>query len=125
MNQENTLRARDDFDDLRAERDMPTHYRNEPNRFAGLWKQIADAKRPDGTNYSVYGIGGSWFRYGGNFQWSWQRDFFDFGTVSALFLEMIQNNALSAGMQARIQRSISGEQLPGWYPAGQAPVPLW
>lgn len=20
---------------------MPTHYRNEPNRFAGLWKQIA------------------------------------------------------------------------------------
>lgn len=41
MNQENTLRARDDFDDLRAERDMPTHYRNEPNRFAGLWKQIA------------------------------------------------------------------------------------
>lgn len=41
MNQENTLRARDDFDDLRAERDMPMHYRNEPNRFAGLWKQIA------------------------------------------------------------------------------------
>ena len=41
INQESTLRARDDFDDLRAERDMPTHYRNEPNRFAGLWKQIA------------------------------------------------------------------------------------
>lgn len=41
MNQESTLRARDDFDDLRAERDMPTRYRNEPNRFAGLWKQIA------------------------------------------------------------------------------------
>ena len=41
MNQENTLRARDDFDDLRAERDMQTHYHNEPNRFAGLWKQIA------------------------------------------------------------------------------------
>ncbi|MDR8014805.1 hypothetical protein [Ectopseudomonas guguanensis] len=35
------MRARDDFDDLRAERDMPAHYRNEPNRFAGLWKQIA------------------------------------------------------------------------------------
>ncbi len=38
---------------------------------------------------------------------------------------MIQNNALSTGMQSRIQRSISGEKLPGWYPVGQAPVPLW
>ncbi|QCQ90263.1 nuclear transport factor 2 family protein [Rhodococcus sp. SGAir0479] len=91
----------------------------------GLWKQISDAKRPDGTNYSVYGLGGSWFRYAGNFQWSWQRDFFDFGNVSALFVEMIQAGALSKGMQARIQRSVSGEKLPGWYPVGQAPVPLW
>lgn len=35
------MRDRDDFDDLRAERDVPTHYRHEANRFAGLWKQIA------------------------------------------------------------------------------------
>ena len=53
MNQENTLRARDDFDDLRAERDMPTHYRNEPNRHAGLWKQIAIGIV---VGYSVLGI---------------------------------------------------------------------
>ena len=91
----------------------------------GLWKQISDATRDDGSNYSVHGIGGSWFRYGGSFQWSWQRDFFDFGNVSALFMDMIQNNALSKGMQARIQRSISGEPLPGWYNAGTSPVPLW
>ncbi|TJZ81118.1 nuclear transport factor 2 family protein [Rhodococcus oryzae] len=91
----------------------------------GLWKQIADATRADGSNYSVHGIGGSWFRYGGDFQWSWQRDFFDFGNVSALFLEMITDGALSDGMNARIQRSVSGEKLPGWYPAGGAPVPLW
>ncbi len=52
-NQENTLRARDDFDDLRAERDMPTHYRNEPNRHAGLWKQIAIGII---VGYSVLGI---------------------------------------------------------------------
>jgi hypothetical protein len=52
-NQENTLRARDDFDDLRAERDMPTHYRNEPNRHAGLWKQIAIGIV---VGYSVLGI---------------------------------------------------------------------
>ncbi|WP_330256376.1 nuclear transport factor 2 family protein [Nocardia sp. NBC_00565] len=91
----------------------------------GLWEQISDAKRADGANYSPAGIGGSWFRYAGNFQWSWQRDFFDFGNVSALFMEMITNNALSDGMQKRIKRSVSGDPLPGWYQIGAGPTPLW
>lgn len=90
----------------------------------GLWKQVSDATRPDGRHYSPEGIGGSWFRYGGNQQWSWQRDFFDFGNVSALFMEMITNNALSGGMRERIERVGSGP-LPGWYKIGEAPVPLW
>ena len=90
----------------------------------GLWKQVADAKRADGRNYQVDGIGGSWFRYGGNFQWSWQRDFFDFGNVSALFMEMITANALTPGMMKRIERSGAGP-LPGWYKIGEAPVVLW
>lgn len=89
----------------------------------GLWKQVSDATRPDGSRYMVDGIGGSWFRYGGDYQWSWQRDFFDFGNVSALFLEMITANALSDGMMKRIERS--GKQLPGWYKIGEAPVPIW
>ncbi|MGV9611555.1 Cif family virulence factor [Nocardia xishanensis] len=91
----------------------------------GFWKQVADAQRPDGRPYSPEGIGGSWFRYGGDFQWSWQRDFFDFGNVSALFMEMITNNALTPGMQQRIARSTSGTPLPGWYRVGEAPVALW
>ncbi|NLV78155.1 MAG: nuclear transport factor 2 family protein [Rhodococcus sp.] len=91
----------------------------------GLWKQVADATREDGSHYAVHGIGGSWFRYGGDFRWSWQRDFFDFGNVSHLFLEMITDRALSDGMHKRIERSTSGKRLPGWYPAGQAPVSLW
>ncbi|MFR9752520.1 nuclear transport factor 2 family protein [Nocardia sp. 004] len=91
----------------------------------GFWKQISEARRPDGSNYSPAGIGGSWFRYGGSFQWSWQRDFFDFGNVSALFLEMITNNALSPGMQQRIERSASGTPLPGWYRIGESPASLW
>ena len=91
----------------------------------GLWKQVSDATREDGSHYTVQGIGGSWFRYGGNFQWSWQRDFFDFGNVSNLFLEMITAGALSDGMNKRIERSVSGEKLPGWYPVGKSPVPLW
>ena len=54
----------------------------------GLWKQVANAHKADGTNYEIAGLGGSWFRYGGNFQWSWQRDFFDVGNATALFIEM-------------------------------------
>jgi len=31
----------DDFEEIRAERELPTSYRQEPEKFAGLWKQIA------------------------------------------------------------------------------------
>jgi len=91
----------------------------------GFWKQTADETRESGEPYTVQGIGGSWFRYGGDFQWSWQRDFFDFGNVSHLFLEMITDNKLSDGMNKRIERSTSKTPLPGWYRVGQSPVPLW
>ncbi|MQY31541.1 nuclear transport factor 2 family protein [Nocardia aurantia] len=91
----------------------------------GFWKQINERTRADGRHYSPEGIGGSWFRYGGDYQWSWQRDFFDFGNVSALFVDMITDNALSEGMQKRISRSVSKEPLPGWYRIGESPVPLW
>ena len=55
----------------------------------------------------------------------WQRDFFDFGHVSALYMQLIKEGKLSAGMQKRIERSMAGEKLPGYYPLGQAPVPIW
>ncbi|EGD54293.1 hypothetical protein [Gordonia neofelifaecis] len=90
----------------------------------GLWRQINEGRREDGSNYAVHGIGGSWFRYAGNFQFSWQRDFFDFGNVSALFLEMLTNQACSDGMLKRIEKSAPGN-LPGWYPRDEAPVGLW
>ena len=51
----------------------------------GFYKQLAPATRPDGTSYEVVGVSGSWFEYGGNYQWKWQRDFFDLGNVKALF----------------------------------------
>ncbi len=91
----------------------------------GLWKQVADATRADGSNYEIAGLGGSWFRYGGNFQWSWQRDFFDVGNAGTIFMQMIGDGTLLPGMQQRIERAMSGERLPGHYPLGQAPVGLW
>ena len=45
----------------------------------GLWRQIAPFTRPDGSPYEIAGVGGSWFRYGGDYKWEWQRDFFDLG----------------------------------------------
>ncbi|HZQ86005.1 MAG TPA: nuclear transport factor 2 family protein [Acidimicrobiales bacterium] len=91
----------------------------------GLWKQVADSKRPDGSPYECAGIGGSWFRYAGNWQWDWQRDFFDFGNVTHLFIEMIKADTLSPGMTKRMERATSGQKLPGHYRLGQAPVGLW
>jgi len=90
----------------------------------GFWRQVADDHRDDGTQYEVHGIGGSWFRYAGDFKWSWQRDWFDFGNAGALFLEMMGAEKLSEGMTARMHRSMSGP-LPGYYPAGTSPVKLW
>ncbi len=90
----------------------------------GLWKQVADATRPDGSHYEIAGLGGSWFRYGGDRKWSWQRDFFDVGNATAIFVEMIQAGALSEGMTKRIEKMASGRQ-PGHYPVGGAPVGLW
>ena len=90
----------------------------------GFWRQIADATRDDGTRYEIAGIGGSWFIYGGNHQWRWQRDWFDFGNAASLFMEMMAADKLSDGMVARMNRSMKPD-LPGYYPHGQAPVDLW
>jgi hypothetical protein len=91
----------------------------------GLWKQVADATRSDGSHYEIAGLGGSWFRYAGNFQWSWQRDFFDVGNATATYFAMIKDEVLSPGMTARIEKAVSGERQPGHYRVGQAPVDLW
>ncbi len=89
----------------------------------GFWKQVAtDA---DGTEQEVYGIGGSWFRLAADGKIDWQRDFFDFGHVSALYMDLIKAGKLSQGMQKRIERGIAGEKVPGYYPLGKAPAPIW
>ena len=73
----------------------------------------------------IAGLGGSWFRYAGNFQWGWQRDFFDVGNATATFIEMINAGVLTPGMQKRLEKGTSGKRQPGHYRVGQAPVGLW
>ena len=88
----------------------------------GLWKQVAIHE--DGTTEEVAGIGGSWFIYGGDQRWRWQRDWFDFGNAASLFMEMMTAGKLSDGMVGRMNRSMKPD-LPGYYPQGKAPVNLW
>ena len=92
----------------------------------GFWKQVATDG--DGNQSEIYGIGGSWFRLAekdGVGKIEWQRDFFDFGHVQKLYLKLMQEGKLSKGMQERIERSLAGEKVPGYYPIGTAPVPIW
>jgi hypothetical protein len=89
----------------------------------GFWKQIAT--KSDGTRDEIYGIGGSWFRLNDQLLIEWQRDFFDFGHVQKAFLKLIESGDLTPTMQQRIERSLSGEKLPGYYPLGESPVPIW
>lgn len=89
----------------------------------GFWRQLSDVDGPEGEPYEVPGIGGSWFRYGGNGLWSWQRDFFDLGNVTALFVDMIKADALSEGMRRRMEAASRG--LPGHFPLGDGPAPIW
>lgn len=77
----------------------------------GFWRQIAGETRTDGSHYEIAGTGGSWFRYAGHFQWSWQRDFFDHANAGAIFLEMQNDGQLNEIMQERVRR---GSKMPGW-----------
>jgi hypothetical protein len=89
----------------------------------GFWKQIVN--KGDGSTDEIYGIGGSWFRLNDDLLIEWQRDFFDFGHVQKMFMKLIESGDLTPTMQKRIERSLAGEKLPGYYPIGTSPVPIW
>ena len=81
-----------------------------------FWRQQAPEEDPEtGKPYEIVGTGGSWFRYAGNGKWSWQRDWFDLGNAVNCFVKMMENQHLSEGMQARMDRQAKGV-TPGWVP---------
>ncbi|MGH0032071.1 MAG: nuclear transport factor 2 family protein [Myxococcota bacterium] len=84
---------------------------DQKGEFLGIWRQISPNKDPDGNAYEIAGTGGSWFRYAGDFQWCWQRDFFDHMNAAATFGAMAQNDQLSEKMQERMKK---GSKMPGW-----------
>jgi hypothetical protein len=77
----------------------------------GIWRQLAPSRDPDGNRYEIAGTGGSWFRYGGDFKWCWQRDFFDHANAGTVFGAMAQNGQLAPKLLERMKR---GSEQPGW-----------
>lgn len=85
----------------------------EADECIGLWRQIAPTDDPrTGKPYEIEGTGGSWFHYAGNFQWDWQRDFFDHMNAGHIFLEMGRNGHLTPELEHRMKQ---GSDMPGWY----------
>ena len=84
---------------------------DQKGEFIGLWRQVAPVKDPDGVPYEIRGTGGSWFRYAGDYQWSWQRDFFDHANAGAVFGAMAKNEQLPPKMLERMKK---GSKMPGW-----------
>ncbi len=79
----------------------------------GFWRQLAPYTRPDGTPYEIAGVGGSWFKYAGDFKWSWQRDFFDLANVKSLFFELAGAGHLNATIREKMHTQAMGKLMPG------------
>jgi hypothetical protein len=79
----------------------------------GFWKQVSPFTRPDGSTIEVAGIGGSWFKYGGNYKWCWQRDFFDLMSVFAAFSEISAQGNLSDPLKKKLYTVARGRPLAG------------
>jgi hypothetical protein len=91
----------------------------------GFWRQITTFDGPDGEPYEIKGLGCSWFRYGGQRQWSWQRDIFDYALATDTVMKVIQDGHLTPQLERRIQAAVAGSQ-PGHYPSVEAlSSPLW
>ena len=60
------------------------------------WWQTPPGKptREDGSEMKV--IGASWFRYGGDYQWSEQLDMYDYTNITNLILECVDKGILKA-----------------------------
>jgi hypothetical protein len=84
---------------------------DQKGEFLGFWRQVAPVEDPDGVPYEIHGTGGSWFRYGGDFQWAWQRDFFDHANAGAVFGALAKNGQLTDKMLERMKK---GSKMPGW-----------
>lgn len=87
----------------------------------GFWRQLSPYKRADGTPIVIEGIGGSWFEYAGNYQWRWQRDFFDLGNAKDCFFQLAGMGLLEPVVKHKIHLQAKGKLMPGHRRLGPEP----
>jgi hypothetical protein len=77
-----------------------------------FWRKLTSFADPDGQPYQVPGIGCSWFQYGGEQQWQWQRDIFDVAIAGSALIGVIQDGCTTRELEQRMQ-TIAAGNLPG------------
>ncbi|CAM3725956.1 nuclear transport factor 2 family protein [Nocardioides marinus] len=98
----------------------------------GLWKQrsgiLDDAT---GKEYEVAGLGGSWFGLkrvtegadAGQVKIDWQRDWFDFGSMSHTMMAILSSGKAPDTLKERVK--VFGHDVPGHYHAADLPSTVW
>lgn len=95
----------------------------------GFWKQKSGVvDETTGEEYEVRGIGGSWFGLGrdeidGKLRFAWQRDWFDLGSTSVTFMEVVTSGRAPAPFMDRLR--MKGMDMPGHYRYADLPSTLW
>ena len=92
-------------------------------------RRLLEAGRPgrgssERRRHEIYGIGGSWFQPDADGKIEWQRDFFDFGHVQKLYLELMSAGSCRKACAPHRAKPRRRENCRATTPS-TAPVPIW
>ena len=88
-------------------------YDDVQGEIVAFWRQVSPTVGKDGKRIEVPGVGGSWFRYGGNYKWAEQRDFFDLLSVFSTFAQVAAAGDLGAPIKEKLAGLARGKELTG------------
>lgn len=98
----------------------------------GFWKQRSGIiNERTGKEYEILGIGGSWFGVErqssgadvGQIKISWQRDWFDLGSTTHTFVDIIKADKAPDTLLKRM--AVTGHDVPGHYHYEELPSSAW
>lgn len=105
---------------------------DEKQMVVGFWKQRSGITN-DETNkeFEILGIGGSWVGVerqasgadAGQIKIAWQRDWFDMGSVTSTFIDILKAGKAPDTLLKRME--VSGHGVPGHYHYEEMPSPVW
>lgn len=96
-------------------------YDDVQGEIVAFWRQVSPTKGPDGKRIEVPGVGGSWFRYGGDHKWAEQRDFFDLLSVFSTFAQVAAAGDLGEPIKHKLANLARGKEITGHQRLGRKP----